>query len=108
MTLALAASSPGTLAQEGQTAKVTGIIKGIDAAHLELEMPDGETLWILVGAETRYKSGKTTAKREAIQPGARATVTATFREGQVIATEVVVDGTASKPQTKPPGATPQR
>src|SRR5262245_33299527 len=82
------------LAHEGHPHKVMGVIKTVDAAHLEIDAQDGTSVTVVLERETKFFRDKSAVAVADAKVGDRVAVTFAEKEGKKIAQEVLL-GTAA-------------
>ena len=88
--LAALALSVGPAAHEGHSHRVMGIVKTMDAAHMEIETKGGGKVSALLNQETKYRRGKAPAAAADVKAGDRVVLTLVEKEGKKIAQEVLL------------------
>lgn len=74
----------------GHSHKAMGIVKVVDATHIEVDTEDEGKLSIGLDEETKYVKGDKPASRADVKVGARAVVTFVEKGGKGVAQEVRV------------------
>lgn len=77
-------------AHEGHSHRVMGIVKAVDAAHMEIERKDGDKVSVSLNADTKYRRGKASVTAAEVKVGDRVVVTLVEKEGKKIAQEVLL------------------
>lgn len=75
-------------AHEGHAHKAKGVVKAVDANHIEVETKDGEKVSIDLDKETKYFRGESPAAHSDVKAGNRVVVAFMEKGGKNMAREV--------------------
>jgi Cu/Ag efflux protein CusF len=92
--LVLAFTVPAALAHEGHAHHAMGVVKTVDASHVDIETTDGHSVSIALDTDTRYLRDKKAVTQANVKAGDRVAVEFYEKDGKKIAREVQL-GTAS-------------
>jgi len=67
-----------------------GIVKSVDAGHIEIETKEGTKVSAIVNEETEYRRGKAPATAADVKVGDRVVLTLVEKGGKKIAQEVLL------------------
>ena len=81
---------PGLAAHEGHPHRVMGVVKAVDAAHIEIETKEGTKISAIVNEETKYRRGKAPATAADVKAGNRVVLTFVEKEDKKIVQEVLL------------------
>jgi hypothetical protein len=87
---ALVVVPPLARAHEGHEHKAMGIVKVIDAAHVEVETTEGKKVSVTLTKETKFLKGKTAVAPADLKVGDRAVVVYVQEKGKNVARQVLL------------------
>lgn len=90
----LVAVVPRARAHEGHEHKAMGIVKAIDATHVEIETTDGKKVSALLTKETKFLNEKTAVAASDLKVGDRAVVMYVQEKAKNVARQVLLGADA--------------
>lgn len=90
----LVLSTPVVFAHEGHMHHVMGVVKAVDATHLEIDTKDTGVVTVVIDKDTKYQRDKSPAKNSDVKVGDRVVVDAMEMGGKNMAHKVML-GTAA-------------
>lgn len=88
-------SVPMALAHEGHMHHVMGVVKAVDASHLEIETKDAGVVTVVIDKETKYQRDKSQSTNSDVKVGERVVVEAMEMGGKNMAHKILLGAAAT-------------
>ena len=91
----LALSAPVVLAHEGHMHHLMGVVKAMDATHLEIDTKDSGVVSVVIDKDTKYQRDKSQIKNSDVKVGDRVVIEAMETGGKNMAHKVTLGSMAT-------------